>query len=92
EGVKNKDISGRLAWQATDQQTVLFDVSSSKQGNIYSGDSQLNANAEADAILSQLIGKETNTMYRDSYAVTHEGDWSWGKSKLVAQYDKTHNK
>ncbi|MDQ2481347.1 FepA family TonB-dependent siderophore receptor [Acinetobacter baumannii] len=92
EGVKNKDISGRLAWQATDQQTVLFDVSSSKQGNIYSGDSQLNANAEADAILSQLIGKETNTMYRDSYALTHEGDWSWGKSKLVAQYDKTHNK
>ncbi|MFB5145392.1 TonB-dependent siderophore receptor [Acinetobacter baumannii] len=92
EGVKNKDISGRLAWQATDQQTVLLDISSSKQGNIYSGDSQLNANAEADAILSQLIGKETNTMYRDSYALTHEGDWSWGKSKLVAQYDKTHNK
>lgn len=92
EGVKNKDIAGRLAWQATDEQTVLFDISSGRQGNIYSGDSQLNSNAETDPILSQLIGKQTNTMYRDSLALTHEGDWDWGKSKLVAQYDKTRNK
>ena len=92
EGVKNKDIAGRLAWQATDEQTVLLDISSGRQGNIYSGDSQLNANAETDLILSELIGKETNTMYRDSLALTHQGDWNWGKSKIIAQYDKTRNK
>ncbi|MGR0304926.1 TonB-dependent siderophore receptor [Acinetobacter beijerinckii] len=92
EGVKNKDIAGRLAWQATDEQIVLLDISSGRQGNIYSGDSQLNANAETDPILSELIGKETNTMYRDSLALTHQGDWNWGKSKIIAQYDKTRNK
>ncbi|NAR17464.1 TonB-dependent siderophore receptor [Acinetobacter haemolyticus] len=92
EGVENKDISGRLAWQATDAQTILLDLSSGRQGNIYSGDSQLNANAETDPILSELIGKETNTMYRDSLALTHEGNWGWGKTKILAQYDKTRNK
>lgn len=69
-----------------------MDISSGRQGNIYSGDSQLNANAETDLILSELIGKETNTMYRDSLALTHQGDWNWGKSKIIAQYDKTRNK
>ena len=31
-------------------------------------------------------------MYRDSYALTHEGNWAWGDTKLIAQYDKTKNK
>jgi ferric enterobactin receptor len=44
----------------------LLDISSGRQGNIYSGDSQLNS-VMRPPILSQLIGKETNTMYRDSY-------------------------
>ena len=91
EGVENKDISGRLAWNITDQQSLTADISSSRQGNIYSGDSQHNADAEADAILSTLFGKETNTMYRDSYALTYDGDWDWGKSKFIAQLDNTRN-
>lgn len=92
EGVENKDGGARLAWKMTDNQTILLDVSAGRQGNIFAGDSQLNNNAQTNAILSSLYGSETNTMYRDSYALTHEGDWAWGKNKLIAQYDKTKNK
>ncbi|CAB1215791.1 TonB-dependent siderophore receptor [Acinetobacter bouvetii] len=92
EGVKDEDVAARLAWQLSDAQTLTLDAASSRQGNLYSGDSQLNADAQANAILSALYGSETNTMYRDSYALTHEGEWDWGKNKLIVQYDKTKNK
>ncbi|PPE76343.1 TonB-dependent siderophore receptor, partial [Kaistia algarum] len=92
EGVKNEDVSARLAWQIVDGQTLTFDASSSRQGNLYSGDSQLNADAEANAILSALYGSETNTMYRDSYSLMHDGEWDWGNNKFIIQYDKTKNK
>ena len=92
EGVKNKDVSGRLAWQLKDNQILMLDASIGRQGNIFAGDTQYSSDASANPILSQLYGSETNTMYRDSYALTHEGDWNWGKSKLLAQYDQTKNK
>jgi len=92
EGVKNEDVSARLAWQITDGQTLTLDAASSRQGNLYSGDSQLNADAEANAILSALYGTETNTMYRESYALMHDGEWDWGNNKVIFQYDKTKNK
>lgn len=100
EGVENKDISGRLAWQINDQQSLTLDTSFGRQGNEYTGDIQ-NSNADAtnpDSSFSNivyvngLLGKETNTMYRDSYALTHEGKWAWGDTKLLAQFDKTKNK
>lgn len=100
EGVENKDISGRLAWQINDQQSLTIDTSLGRQGNEYTGDIQ-NSNADATnpdssfsniAYVNGLLGKETNTMYRDSYALTHEGKWAWGDTKLLAQFDKTKNK
>ena len=100
EGVENKDIAGRLAWQINDEQSLTFDISSGRQGNIYTGDTQ-NSNYDANdgsatddktQLLNSLLGKETNTMYRDGYAITHDGVWSWGTSKIVAQYDRTKNK
>ena len=100
EGVENKDISGRLAWQINDQQSLTIDTSFGRQGNEYTGDIQ-NSNADATnpdssfsniAYVNGLLGKETNTMYRDSYALTHEGKWAWGDTKLLAQFDKTKNK
>ncbi|MBB4810179.1 ferric enterobactin receptor [Acinetobacter johnsonii] len=100
EGVENKDISGRLAWQINDQQSLTLDTSFGRQGNEYTGDIQ-NSNADATnpdssfsniAYVNGLLGKETNTMYRDSYALTHEGKWAWGDTKLLAQFDKTKNK
>ncbi|MCH4248075.1 MAG: FepA family TonB-dependent siderophore receptor [Acinetobacter populi] len=92
EGVENKDISARLAWNVTDNQTLTLDTSFGRQGNLYSGDSELMTDAEANATLAALLGSETNTMYRDSYALTHEGKWDWGTSKISAQYDQTKNK
>lgn len=100
EGVKNKDIGGRLAWQVNDEQSLTFDISSGRQGNIYTGDTQNsnydpsnnNATDSKTQLLNSLLGKETNTMYRDGYAITHDGSWSWGSSKIVAQYDRTKNK
>ena len=100
EGVENKDISGRLAWQINDQQSLTLDTSFGRQGNEYTGDIQ-NSNADATnpdssfsniAYVNGLLGKETNTMYRDSYALTHEGKWAWGDTKLLAQFDKAKNK
>lgn len=93
EGVENKDLNARFAWQATDNQTILFDLGSSRQGNLYAGDSQnSNLDPTANAILSELIGKETNTIWKDSYAITHEGKWQWGDSRVIAQFDRTKNK
>ena len=100
EGIENKDILGRLAWQINDQQSLTLDTSFGRQGNEYTGDIQ-NSNADATnpdssfsniAYVNGLLGKETNTMYRDSYALTHEGKWAWGDTKLLAQFDKTKNK
>jgi len=93
EGVENKDINARLAWKMTDHQHLFFDIGSGRQGNLYAGDSQnSNLDPTTNDILSQLFGKETNTLYRDNYALTHEGEWSWGNSKLIAQFDRTKNK
>lgn len=79
---------------------MTLDTSFGRQGNEYTGDIQ-NSNADATnpdssfsniAYVNGLLGKETNTMYRDSYALTHEGKWAWGDTKLLAQFDKTKNK
>ena len=78
---------------------MTLDTSFGRQGNEYTGDIQ-NSNADATnpdssfsniAYVNGLLGKETNTMYRDSYALTHEGKWAWGDTKLLAQFDKTKN-
>ena len=40
EGVRNKDIAGRLQWNITPNQKLILDTSYSRQGNIYNGDTQ----------------------------------------------------
>lgn len=103
EGVENKDIAARLAWQINEQQSLMLDLSYGRQGNRFAGDAQ-NSNTDATgntpgaapnsnyALMSELYDTETNTMYRDGYALTHEGNWDWGTTKVIAQYDKTKNK
>lgn len=94
EGVVNKDLAGRLAWQINEQQSLLLDLSYGRQGNRFAGDSQ-NSNQDItneSNRLNSLLGTETNTMYRSGYALTHEGNWDWGTTKVIAQYDKTKNK
>ncbi|MCG2572616.1 FepA family TonB-dependent siderophore receptor [Acinetobacter sp. ME22] len=97
EGVRNKDVSGQLLWKLNDQQSLTLDASVSRQGNIYAGDTQYNYDTTSGTntkttYASPLIGQETNTMYRQSFALTHNADWDWGKSKFVVQYDDTKNK
>ena len=100
EGVENKDLAGQLAWQMTDAQSLTLDLAISRQGNEYTGDTQ-NSNYDASngsatdtktQLLNSLLGEETNTMYRSSFALAHDGKWSWGNSKFIAQYDQTKNK
>lgn len=40
EGVRNRDIAGRLQWDINPHQHLTFDASYSRQGNIYNGDTQ----------------------------------------------------
>ena len=95
EGVRNKDLNGRLTWRLDAQQSVDFDASYSRQGNIYAGDTQyaydVTSNRKASTAAA-MIGHETNTMYRQNFAVTHNGDWDFGTSKFFLQYEHTRNR
>ncbi len=88
DGVKNRDIAARLAWRITPEQTLTLDSSYSRQGNIYAGDNQ---NNNPNAFTQSLYGEETARLTRISNALSHEGYWSWGDSKVVAQLDRTEN-
>ncbi|ACS84491.1 TonB-dependent siderophore receptor [Musicola paradisiaca] len=89
EGVRNKDINGVLRWDITRQQSLEFEMGSSRQGNIYAGDTQ---NTNSNSYVSSNYGKETNRMYRQNYAVTHRGFWDSGVSSTsYLQYERTQN-
>ncbi|NMZ12410.1 MULTISPECIES: TonB-dependent siderophore receptor [Pseudomonas] len=88
EGVRNKDVNGLLSWQMTPEQTLDLEAGFSRQGNIYTGDTQ---NTNSNANVKKLLGHETNVMYRETYAVTHRGDWDLGTSLAYLQYEKTRN-
>lgn len=88
EGLINKDVGGRLAWRLSSAQTLTLDGSFNRQGNRYNGDSPNNMQTD---YTKNLFGQETRRIYRQSFALKHEGIWDWGDTKLVAQYDKTTN-
>ncbi|NMX65331.1 TonB-dependent siderophore receptor [Pseudomonas sp. WS 5059] len=88
EGVRNKDINGLLSWKITPEQTLDLEAGFSRQGNIYTGDTQ---NTNSNANVKKLLGHETNVLYRETYAVTHRGDWELGTSLAYLQYEKTRN-
>ena len=88
DGVRNRDFSSRLAWRITPEQTLTWDTMYSRQGNIYAGDNQNNNFSD---FTNSLYGEETARLTRISNALTHEGVWSWGDTKVVAQFDRTEN-
>ncbi|WP_432755393.1 TonB-dependent siderophore receptor [Pseudomonas sp. WMBT8] len=88
EGVRNKDVNGLLSWKITPEQTLDLEAGFSRQGNIYTGDTQ---NTNSNANVKKLLGHETNVLYRETYAVTHRGDWELGTSLAYLQYEKTRN-
>ncbi|KOC88785.1 outer membrane receptor protein [Winslowiella iniecta] len=92
EGVRNKDINALLSWKITPTQIVDFDMSYSRQGNIYAGDTQYsNSNASPNNLIETLYGQETNRLYRQTYGITHNGIWDWGQSRVGVYYEKTNN-
>ena len=91
EGVRNKDIAGRLQWKISPAQTLILDSSYSRQGNIYNGDTQ-NSNPRSALVNSLADGKaETARLYRSAYSSTHDGAWEWGDTKNVISYERTVN-
>lgn len=88
EGVRNKDVNGLLSWHLTPEQTLDFEAGFSRQGNIYTGDTQ---NTNSNANVKSMLGHETNRMYRENYSITHRGEWDFGSSMAYLQYEKTRN-
>lgn len=88
EGVRNKDVNGLLSWKMTPEQTLDLEAGFSRQGNIYTGDTQ---NTNTNATVKNMLGHETNTLYRENYALTHRGEWDFGSTLSYVQYAKTRN-
>ncbi|MET1078807.1 MAG: FepA family TonB-dependent siderophore receptor [Pseudomonas sp.] len=88
EGVRNKDLAGLLSWRIDPQQVLDLDLSYSRQGNIYAGDTMLNGGGE---FIDDLYGQETNVIQRSSFALTHRGDFDWGSSQASLGYDYNRN-
>ena len=93
EGVRNKDIAGRLHWKINPAHSLTLDTSFSRQGNIYNGDTQNSNNLSptSAALRESLLGSETARLYRSAFALTHTGAWDWGDSKTWISYDRTTN-
>lgn len=88
EGVINQDVNALFAWRPDTRNTLEFEVGYGRQGNLYAGDTMNNANSEFS---DSLYGKETNAMYRESFGLTHRGDYDWGTSRTELSYDYTRN-
>ncbi|MFC0337051.1 ferric enterobactin receptor [Kushneria avicenniae] len=90
EGVRNRDINALLSWQATEDQLLDLEMGYSRQGNIYTGDSQNNNRNELTEGLAE-DGAETNRLYRQNVALTHTGHWQDMDTRVTAQYERTRN-
>ncbi len=91
EGVRNRDIAGRLHWRINSANSLTLDASYSRQGNIYNGDTQ---NSNGTGITSQLLAdgiEETARLYRQSYSLTHTGAYDKFDTKTYLSYERTLN-
>ncbi|WP_308563533.1 TonB-dependent siderophore receptor [uncultured Klebsiella sp.] len=89
EGVINKDINGTVRWDFAPMQSIELEAGYSRQGNLYSGDTQ---NTNSNDLVKKNYGKETNRLYRNNYALTWNGAWDNGiTTSNWAQYERTRN-
>ncbi|MBU3825595.1 MAG: TonB-dependent siderophore receptor [Candidatus Oceanisphaera merdipullorum] len=100
EGVRNRDLAARITVKPVDAHQFDLDASFSRQGNIYTGDTQntnnYTTNAQGNLVatsdrVERNLGAETNIIYRDSYALTHKGEFTKGNSLTYVQYEQTRN-
>ncbi|WP_298053841.1 TonB-dependent siderophore receptor [uncultured Paenalcaligenes sp.] len=98
EGVRNKDISALFSWQPSASHRIDAELGFSRQGNIYTGDTQ-NTNHDRGTearpgknLVGSNLGAETNRMYRQNYSLTHKGNWNDSTDTLsYIQYENTRN-
>ncbi len=89
EGVVDKNIDALLSWEFAHLQTLDFQYAYGRQGNLYAGDTQ---NTNTNALVQSNYGKETNRMYRETYAVNYRGAWDNGVStNNYVQFERTRN-
>lgn len=89
EGVIHKDLNGMIRWELAPMQALEFETGYSRQGNLYSGDTQ---NTNTNPLVKDNYGKETNRLYRQTYAVTWTGGWDNGvTTHSYVQYEHTRN-
>ncbi|AUZ04956.1 MULTISPECIES: FepA family TonB-dependent siderophore receptor [Vitreoscilla] len=91
EGVRNKDINALLAWNVNDNNHIDMEASWSRQENIFAGDQQNSKGSLNNEAFTSLLGGNTNIMTRQTFAVTHKGDYDKVSTKSYIQYDKTDN-
>jgi ferric enterobactin receptor len=89
EGVIDKNVDALLSWEFAHLQTLDFQYAYGRQGNLYAGDTQ---NTNTNALVQSNYGKETNRMYRETYAVNYRGAWDSGVStNNYVQFERTRN-
>lgn len=96
EGVINRDIGALLRWQVNSQHTLDFDLTYSKQTNIYAGETGFGSGVTTELGNGTVgffdpIGEETRRDERTVFAVTHRGTYAFGESESYVQWEKTRN-
>ncbi|WP_426445393.1 TonB-dependent siderophore receptor [Siccibacter colletis] len=93
EGVINKNINGQLRWDFAPMQSLEFEAGYSRQGNLYAGDTQnTNNDNSTNGLVDKYYGKETNRLYRQTWALTWNGGWDNGITTTNwTQYEHTRN-
>lgn len=100
EGLRDRNLAGTLTLKPAAGHTISLDASFARQGNIYAGDTQNTNNFTTDASgnlvatsqrVLDALGTETNRMYRQTYALSHNGEYDFGTSKSYIQYESTRN-
>jgi len=80
EGVRGRSLNTELRWQVNDDHRLDLGAGFSRQGNIYTGDTQ-NTNRNPEVL--KWIGGETNRLYRQTYDVTHRGRYGDATTSLT---------
>jgi ferric enterobactin receptor len=89
EGVIDKNIDALLHWDFAPMQTLEYETTFSRQGNLYAGDTQ---NTNTSDLVKDNYGKETNRLYRQTHALSYRGYWDSGISTLnYLQFERTRN-
>ncbi|WP_061799701.1 TonB-dependent siderophore receptor [Serratia ficaria] len=89
EGVVDKNIDAMLHWDFAHLQSLEFEYSYGRQGNLYAGDTQ---NTNTSELVQSNYGKETNRIYRETFGLNHRGAWDNGIStNNYVRFERTRN-